>query len=192
MALCHLFCILLPRTRAYYFKTFSDEIKELKSICYDTVNIYTKGVPWWKVPLNYLILVLAMPFMCLLGIVAIPLLCLYRYVRGWDMTVIKKVDYRDYLTPAKPRDWEEEKRKNDEYWRQMHSYLFYVKKKNISFSPDTKEVFFYTPYSCSALETLISENLEEIRGLFNEKGLTFIFLPDFNNPKIRNYHPIHD
>lgn len=154
------------------------ELRELKSICYETVHIYTKGIPWWEVPLAYLILVLAVPILCLLGIVVIPVKCFL-----FGGSVVPNSNCSD-LPPAKPIDREDESKCIDDYLQRRNAVLFYSDRDKFSYTPVPGEVFFYSPTPCSELEALISINLDRINSLFSKSNLYFIFPPDFSNQPV--------
>lgn len=62
----------------------------------------------------------------------------------------------------------------------MFERRFEVARENLPFTPDTDEVFFYTPVPAPEIEEAIGARLDAIEDAFARKGLRFIFLPRFN------------
>ena len=55
---------------------------------------------------------------------------------------------------------------------------FKVHKSELDFDPDYNEVVFYRPKPSPQIEQAITDNLEEIKALFKDRGFVFSFLPD--------------
>lgn len=65
-------------------------------------------------------------------------------------------------------------------YERMMAVRFTVDRKDVPFNPDEHEVFFFTPVCAPDVENAIFSQYGEIKSAFEQKGLSFEFLPYFN------------
>ncbi len=83
--------------------------------------------------------------------------------------------------PVKPKKTEEELLAEEKAWREKRDKVrFTVPRDALGYDPDEYEIFFYSPESDTAIESLVSNNLDDIKAVFETRHYHFFFLPEFN------------
>lgn len=83
--------------------------------------------------------------------------------------------------PIKPKKTPEEIAEENRIWHEkIRTTRFRVDRKDIPFDPEENEVFFFTPERAEDVENAISSHYYEIKNAFEQRYLSFVFLPFFN------------
>lgn len=81
--------------------------------------------------------------------------------------------------PVKPKKTEEELLAEEKAWREKRDKVrFTVPRDALGYDPDEYEIFFYSPESDTAIESLVSNNLDDIKAVFETRHYHFFFLPE--------------
>ena len=177
---CNMLCIILPSTRSDFFNLYSKLWDDIVSIALDAAPSKQKDWRWWEIVLCYPVLFLGSVLLILLHIIMTPFICLRKILMGAEKKCVPDETSRNSQI-NNPIDKEEERKRLSEWMKKREAVRFYVDKGQLLFTPDTNEVFFYTPYQCRELESLISKHLRKIRNLLSKRNLSFVFLPNFNS-----------
>ena len=177
-------CLLIPRARKYFLYTVRDSVGGLWEIVADYAPGKQKG--FWALPLFLLALILV----SLVTVFSIALLL----VAGPVSSIIKAIKHPEKVDdilqfdkdlhaprPVKPQKTPEEIAEANRIWyEKMMAVRFTVDRKDIPYDPDEHEVFFFTPERSWAVENAISSQYYEIKSAFEQRHLSFVFLPYFN------------
>ena len=179
-----LFCLLIPRSRKYFFYTVRFFLKDLWDIMVDNTPAKDNKVPFWKL-VFVSILVAFLSILLIIPICIIcPIICIIRSIKDPksvdDFINIEKGIFppRPETPPKTPEELEAERRA---YQEQLLSIQFEVPQEELGYSPSEKEIIFYSPEPASVIEKEISENLSQIKAIFAKRGYRFFFLPEIYN-----------
>ena len=177
-------CFIIPRARKFFWYTVKDSLRGLWEIVADYVPGKQKG--FWAIPLFLLTLILvslvSVLFIVLL-LVAVPVSCIIQAIKHPEkVDDILQFDKNLHAPrPVQPRKTPEEIAEENRIWyEKVMATKFTVNKKDIPYDPDEHEVFFFTPESAWDIENAISSQYYEIKGAFEQRHLSFVFLPYFN------------
>ena len=177
-----LICLLIPRSRKYFFYTVRFFLRDLWEIIVDYTPTKERKVPIWM----FFLAVILISLIVLLFIVPIciifPLLCIIRSLRKPKMVdeilnIEKGIYPPNPQMPAKTPEEREAERKA--FQEMLLSVQFEVPRQELGYEPSEREIIFYTPIPAPEIEKTITDNLNKIKEIFAKRRYSFFFLPDF-------------
>ena len=176
--------LLFPRARKYFWYLVKDSMRSLWEIIVDYTPSKKGGLK--SVPLFILTVVLVLPVavffavVCLIAFPAVSIIHSFKHPEKVD-DILKFDKDLQAPRPVKPKKTPEEIAEENRIWyEKMMAVRFTVDRKNLPYDPDEHEVFFFTPERSWEVEDAISSNYYEIKQAFEQRHLSFVFLPYFN------------
>lgn len=183
---CFLLCLLIPRSRRYFFYTvrylLKDNLQELLAVYIPTKD---RKVPLWKFSSMAIIVSLIAFVLIVLICIIVPLPCIYRSIKDPESVESFINTEKGIPTPIPgiremtPEEIEAERKA---YQDMLYSMQFEVPREALGYVPSKKEIIFYSPEPVSGIEKDIHASLRQIKKLFKKKegGYRFFFLPEVN------------
>lgn len=179
-----LVCMFLPRARKYLLHIVKMTSREIKGICLDYLP-RAKHSSWWKYIATILLLIPTCILLIVFTLLVGPFTSLYLAIFN-PKSIDKELEFE-----AMEREWnwkekvpkktpEEIAEANRIWYEKMMAVRFTVDRNDIPYDPDEHEVFFYTPEHACDIEKTISSQYYEIKSAFEQRHLSFVFLPYFN------------
>lgn len=184
ISLSLLVCLLIKRPRCYFWYTLKDSMRKLWEIVADDIPSKKKGIK--SVPIFILAIILVLPVAVLFTIVllvAFPTVSIIHSLKHPEIVddVLQFDKDLHAPRPVKPKKTPEEIAEENRIWyEKMIAVQFTVGRKDLPYDPDEHEVFFFTPKRSWEVENAISSNYYEIKQAFEQRHLSFVFLPYFN------------
>ena len=179
-------CLLIPRSRKYFFYTIRYWVRSYWKIMVDYIPTKKRKIRVWLFLLAAVVLSLIVIVELTLTLIVFPIISIIRSLRSPEkVDHILEVDHilHDPLPPSPPSPKKTPEQINAEHlalveeWNAVH---FEVNKDGAGVEPDEQEIFFYTPGANQIIEKLIDDNLPDILSVFESKNYRFFFVPEFN------------
>lgn len=177
-------CLLIPGARKYWLYSVRNSFEDLWEIVADYVPGRQKGflaIPLFLLALT-LVLLVAVLFISLL-LLAVPLSSIIIALKDPEKAdkIIQQDKKLHAPLPKRPQKTPEEiAEENRIRHERIMSKMFTLDRKDLPYDPDEQEVFFFTPIDNKEVEHAISAQYYEIKNAFEQKNLSFVFLPYFN------------
>ena len=170
---CFLLCLLIPRSRRYFFYTVRYLLKDnLQELLEDYIPTKDRKVPLWKfLPMAIIISLIAIVLIVLICII-FPLPCIYRSIKDPESVEYFINTEKGIPTPIpgmcemSPEEIEAERKA---YQDMLYSMQFEVPREDLGYVPSKKEIIFYSPEPMSGIEKELAANLRQIKKLFKKK-----------------------
>ena len=177
-----LICLLIPRSRKYYFYTVRYFTADLWEMMVDFTPSKERKVSLWSFLIAVVVVSLISILMAIPIIVIVPLLCLVRSITDPEL-VDSVLDLEKGIQPQEPQEHtktpEELEAERIAYQQKLLSVQFEVPYQELGYEPSEREIIFYTPISAPEVEKEIANNLDKIKKIFAKNGYSFFFLPEF-------------
>lgn len=179
-------CLLIPRSRKYFFYTIRYWVRSYWKIMVDYIPTKKRKIRVWLFLLAAVVLSLIVIVELTLTLIVFPIISIIRSLRSPEkVDHILEVDHilHDPLPPSPPSPKKTPEQIKAEHlalveeWNAVH---FEVNKDGAGVEPDEQEIFFYTPGANQIIEKLIDDNLPDILSVFESKNYRFFFVPEFN------------
>ena len=173
-------CSLFRRSRWVFVALTNSIWNSFKSIGFSRVD----NEPLLPYVLGLLIAAVLAVLISVFNIVVLPTYSIIKSIKD-ARKIDDEIAFEKELAaprPVKPKKTTEEFLAEEAAWREMRDKVrFTVPRDSLGYDPDEHEIFFYTPETDSTMETVISDNLDEIKAIFEACYYHFFFLPEFNS-----------